>query len=81
MIKRKIGINFQYYYSLLQLFKNPRYTDQTNAVVLSDLIHNLILVILDRRMELMMGGEEIVKNANLITLKIVDNANRTQILW
>ncbi|GAU87486.1 hypothetical protein RvY_00320-2 [Ramazzottius varieornatus] len=65
---------------LRELFKNPRYTDQTTAVVLSDLIHNLIMVILDRRMELMIGGEEIVKNANLITLRIVDNANRTQIL-
>lgn len=62
------------------LFNNPKYADQANANVISDLLYNLISILLDKRMQSMQGGAEVVREVNVITLRIVDNANRTHIL-
>ncbi|XP_055331341.1 cytoskeleton-associated protein 5-like [Paramacrobiotus metropolitanus] len=62
------------------IFENQKYADLADAGILSAFLYQILPVLLDKRMERMKGGQAIVSLANVIVLRIVDNANRTQIL-
>ena len=48
---------------------------------MKDLIYQLLVILLDQRLNMLEDGPNIVRSVNVMVVKIVDKSNVTAVLW
>uniref|UniRef100_A0A669PJM0 Cytoskeleton associated protein 5 n=1 Tax=Phasianus colchicus TaxID=9054 RepID=A0A669PJM0_PHACC len=66
--------------ALAQLFQVESLAREASAGVLKDLMHGLITLMLDSRVEDLEEGEQVIRSVNLLVLRVLEKSDQTNIL-
>ena len=76
-----ITVHCIYMFNFFQLFESGNLGKQATADVLKDLLYNLLVVLLDTRLNGTDEGPNVIKSVNILVVKIVDKSDHTQVMW
>ncbi|KFV14206.1 Cytoskeleton-associated protein 5 [Tauraco erythrolophus] len=66
--------------SMISLFQIESLAREASTGVLKDLIHGLITLMLDPRVEDLEDGEQVIRSVNILILKVLEKSDQTNIL-
>uniref|UniRef100_A0A8D2LPH5 Cytoskeleton associated protein 5 n=1 Tax=Varanus komodoensis TaxID=61221 RepID=A0A8D2LPH5_VARKO len=66
--------------ALAQLFQIESLVREASAGVLKDLMHGLITLMLDSRVEDLEEGQQVIRSVNLLVVKVLEKSDQTNIL-
>uniref|UniRef100_A0A669PLL1 Cytoskeleton associated protein 5 n=1 Tax=Phasianus colchicus TaxID=9054 RepID=A0A669PLL1_PHACC len=66
--------------SMISLFQVESLAREASAGVLKDLMHGLITLMLDSRVEDLEEGEQVIRSVNLLVLRVLEKSDQTNIL-
>uniref|UniRef100_A0A670Z0A0 Cytoskeleton associated protein 5 n=1 Tax=Pseudonaja textilis TaxID=8673 RepID=A0A670Z0A0_PSETE len=66
--------------ALAQLFQIESLAREASAGVLKDLMHGLITLMLDSRVEDLEEGQQVIRSVNLLVVKVLEKSDQTNIL-
>uniref|UniRef100_A0A8D0EYY0 Cytoskeleton associated protein 5 n=1 Tax=Strix occidentalis caurina TaxID=311401 RepID=A0A8D0EYY0_STROC len=66
--------------ALAQLFRIESLAREASTGVLKDLMHGLITLMLDSRVEDLEEGEQVIRSVNLLVVKVLEKSDQTNIL-
>uniref|UniRef100_A0A8C6Y5Z4 Cytoskeleton associated protein 5 n=1 Tax=Naja naja TaxID=35670 RepID=A0A8C6Y5Z4_NAJNA len=66
--------------NMISLFQIQSLAREASAGVLKDLIHGLITLMLDSRVEDLEEGQQIIRSVNLLVIKVLEKSDQTNIL-
>ncbi|XP_010023181.1 PREDICTED: cytoskeleton-associated protein 5 isoform X2 [Nestor notabilis] len=66
--------------ALAQLFQIESLAREASTGVLKDLMHGLITLMLDSRLEDLEEGEQVIRSVNLLVVKVLEKSDQTNIL-
>ena len=64
----------------MQVFQTGTLGKNASRDVLKDMVHNLLTLLLDNRVEDLEEGSYIIRSVNIMTVKIVEKADTTNIM-
>ncbi|KFO85503.1 Cytoskeleton-associated protein 5 [Buceros rhinoceros silvestris] len=66
--------------SMISLFQIESLAQEASTGVLKDLMHGLITLMLDSRVEDLEEGEQVIRSVNLLVVKVLEKSDQTNIL-
>ncbi|XP_075439924.1 cytoskeleton-associated protein 5 isoform X3 [Ascaphus truei] len=66
--------------NMISLFQMPSLAREASTGVLKDLMHGLITLMLDSRVEDLEEGQQVVRSVNLLVVKVLEKSDQTNIL-
>ena len=65
---------------LLQMFQSESLGKNASRDVLKDIVHNLLTIMLDSRLQELEDGPQVVRSVNIMIVKIVEKSDPTNIM-
>ena len=65
---------------LLQMFQSESLGKNASRDVLKDIVHNLLTIMLDSRLQELEDGRQVVRSVNIMIVKIVEKSDPTNIM-
>lgn len=63
-----------------QLFSMEALAKEASMGVLKDLMHGLIMLMLDARVEDIKDGQQLIRSVNLLVIKVLEKSDQTNII-
>lgn len=64
----------------LQMFQSESLGKNASRDVLKDIVHNLLTIMLDSRLQELEDGPQVVRSVNIMIVKIVEKSDPTNIM-
>ena len=64
----------------MQMFQSENLGKNASRDVLKDIVHNLLTIMLDSRLQELEDGPQVVRSVNIMIVKIVEKSDPTNIM-
>ena len=64
----------------MQMFQSENLGKNASRDVLKDIVHNLLTIMLDSRLQELEDGPQVVRSVNIMIVKIVEKSDPTSIM-